>query len=81
MVSYEHTGERKPTQEAADCAYLRTMLSLVDVRDIVEKISPVQGKKSGRGRRTLAREPIVKALMAGRIEGYETQSKLINQLT
>ena len=80
MVRNEHTGERKPTQEAADCAYLRTMLSLVDVSDIVEKIAPVQGRTSGRGRTALAREPMIKALLAGRIEGYETQSKLINQL-
>ena len=80
MVRNEHTGERKPTQEAADCAYLRTMLSLVDVDDIAEKIAPERGKTSGRGRKALDREPIVKALLAGRIEGYETQSKLINQL-
>ena len=80
MVSNEHTGERKPTQEAADCAYLRTMLSLVDAGDIAEKIAPEQGKTSGRGRKALAREPMIKALLAGRIEGYETQSKLINQL-
>ena len=80
MVSNEHTGERYPTQEAADCAYLRTMLSLVDVDDIVEKITPEQGITSGLGRKALARGPIVKALLAGRIEGYETQSKLISQL-
>ena len=80
MVGIEHTGERKPTQEAADCAYLRTTLSLMDVRDIAEKIAPKLGKTSGYGRRALDREPIVKALLAGRIEGYETQSKLITQL-
>ena len=80
MVSYEHTGERKPTQEAADCAYLRTMLSLVDVDDIAEKIAPGQGKTSGLGRKSLARGPMVRALLAGRIEGYETQSRLISQL-
>ena len=80
MVRNEHTGERKPTQEAADCAYLRTMLSLVDVDDIAEKIAPTLGRTSGRGRKVLARGPIVKALLAGRIEGYETQSKLISQL-
>lgn len=80
MAYKNGTSERRSTQESADCAYLLNMLPLVDVSDIAEIISPKKGLISGFGRPAFDRQSILKAIIAGRIKGYETMSALIKKL-
>lgn len=67
---------RTLTQLCADYDYVFTALSLLDVKDIAEFITP----SSSRGPKPWNREPIVTCHIVMRWEGLRNVSKLINQL-
>ena len=76
MVDKHNSRHRSLTQLCADYEYLNNTFSLIDLKDIARFLTP----DSNRGPKPWDREPIIKSLLATRLEGFKTVSKLINQM-